>query len=136
MMPPSMTWRLNLTVGMVIPDDYPLGTYIVNGTAKDAAGNATPVTLKLIVTGDRVAPALTITGARDGSTPLAGTLAWRVHAAHFNVPANNHELHFAAGSISSEPLDGKSRPVPRPDRHGYPRPDRLLHGTHPGRLSS
>ena len=45
----------DLAVGMVIPDDYPLGTYIVNGSAKDIAGNATPVTLKLIVTGDRVA---------------------------------------------------------------------------------
>ncbi len=26
----------DLAVGMVIPDDYPLGTYIVNGSAKDA----------------------------------------------------------------------------------------------------
>ena len=56
----------DLAVGMVIPDDYPLGTYIVNGSAKDIAGNATPVTLKLIVTGDRIAPTLTITGATGG----------------------------------------------------------------------
>ena len=43
----------------------------------------------------------------DGTTPLAGTLTGGYTLPTLNVPANNHELHFAAGSNSSEPLDGK-----------------------------
>ncbi len=94
-------------VDMTVPDNFPLGTYTVQGMIKDLAGNETTVTLKLVVTGDRVAPVLTITGALDGTTPLAGTLVGGYTLPTLNVPANNHELHFAAGSISSEPLDGK-----------------------------
>jgi len=36
-------------VAMVVPDDFPEGTYTVQGLVKDAAGNETTVTLKLIV---------------------------------------------------------------------------------------
>ena len=36
-------------VDMTIPDNFPLGTYTVRGVIKDAAGNETTVTLKLIV---------------------------------------------------------------------------------------
>ena len=66
-------------VDMTVPDSFPLGTYTVQGVIKDVAGNETTVTLKLVVSGDRVAPILTITGALDGSysscrdTRLAGT---------------------------------------------------------------
>ncbi len=52
----------NKTIGMVIPDNYPPGTYVVSGTAKDAAGNETSITLKLIVLGDRMAPVITMLG--------------------------------------------------------------------------
>ena len=38
-------------VPMRVPDTFVLGTYTVTGTFADAAGNSSPVTLKLIVTG-------------------------------------------------------------------------------------
>jgi VCBS repeat-containing protein len=46
-------------VDMTVPDDFPLGTYVVRGVVADAAGNETTVTLILIVTGDRVEPTIT-----------------------------------------------------------------------------
>jgi len=36
-------------VDMTIPDDFPVGTYVVRGNVADVAGNETTVTLKLIV---------------------------------------------------------------------------------------
>ncbi len=41
---------------MIVPGNYPLGTYTVTGTIHDIAGNSTVVTFKLIVAGDRIAP--------------------------------------------------------------------------------
>ena len=38
-------------VAMTVPDNFPLGTYTVQGVIRDLAGNETTVTLKLIVTG-------------------------------------------------------------------------------------
>ncbi len=37
-------------VDMTVPDDFPLGTYTVQGQIQDLAGNPTTVTLKLVVT--------------------------------------------------------------------------------------
>ena len=51
---------------MTVPDDFPLGTYTVSGTVADAAGNTTVVTFKLIVSGDRVAPEIAVTGVAGG----------------------------------------------------------------------
>ena len=50
----------NHDIGMVIPDNYPLGTYKVKGTAKDAAGNPVDIVLILIVAGDRTEPVISI----------------------------------------------------------------------------
>ena len=41
---------------MIVPGNYPLGTYTVKGTIHDIAGNSTDVTFKLIVAGDRIPP--------------------------------------------------------------------------------
>jgi len=49
-------------VDMTIPDNYPLGTYTVEGKIRDLAGNETIVTYKLIVAGDRIAPVITLVG--------------------------------------------------------------------------
>jgi parallel beta-helix repeat protein len=49
-------------VDMVVPDDFPLGTYTVSGVITDLAGNETTVTFILIVDGDRVAPEITLNG--------------------------------------------------------------------------
>ncbi len=54
-------------VDMTVPDDFPLGTYVVRGQILDAAGNPTTVTLKLIITGDRVAPTV-VSGKAFGAT--------------------------------------------------------------------
>jgi cysteine-rich repeat protein len=51
---------LGMTADMDVPDDYPLGTYTVTGEIKDLADNTQTVTFKLIVTGDRVLPVITI----------------------------------------------------------------------------
>ena len=48
---------------MIVPGDYPLGTYTVKGTIHDIAGNATNVTYILIVAGDRIAPEIHLVGA-------------------------------------------------------------------------
>ena len=39
-----------IDVPMTIPDDYPLGTYTVEGVITDLAGNDTPVTLIIVIT--------------------------------------------------------------------------------------
>jgi hypothetical protein len=44
----------SVDVDMTVPDDFPVGTYTVQGVVKDGAGNETTVTLKLIVTRDEV----------------------------------------------------------------------------------
>jgi hypothetical protein len=53
-------YLLGVTDDMDVPDDYPLGTYTVTGGIKDLADNTQTVTFKLIVTGDRVLPVITI----------------------------------------------------------------------------
>ncbi|MFA6552197.1 MAG: Ig-like domain-containing protein [Candidatus Paceibacterota bacterium] len=45
---------------MAIPDNYPLGTYIVEGKIKDIAGNEKIVTLKLIIAGSATVPTATV----------------------------------------------------------------------------
>jgi nitrous oxidase accessory protein NosD len=49
-------------VDMTIPDNYPLGTYTVEGKIRDLAGNETTVTYILKVEGDRVPPVITLLG--------------------------------------------------------------------------
>ena len=95
----------NLTVGMIVPDDYPLGTYPVQGTARDAAGNGTPVSLSLIVTGDRTPPVLTIAGfTADGNPMAAGG------GGGYSLPTTNvgHSIMRSSSRRfpSSEPLVG------------------------------
>ena len=89
---------------MTIPDDFPLGTYTVEGKIKDEAGNETTVTLILVVTGDRVAPVLDITGATADGDPMAGDLATGFILETTNNPAINHLLQFAAGTAADETL--------------------------------
>jgi hypothetical protein len=48
-------------VDMTIPDDFPLGTYTVEGQIKDLAGNETTVTLKLIVITVQLAQTIDVT---------------------------------------------------------------------------
>jgi hypothetical protein len=57
-------------VAMTVPDDYPLGTYTVAGEIRDLIGNATAVTLTLIIAGDRTpyapaAPVVSISRSGD-----------------------------------------------------------------------
>ena len=90
---------------MAVPDDFPLGTYTVSGTVEDEAGNTTVVTFKLIVSGDRVAPEIAVTGVTDTvAGPLAGTVADGFTLPTTNVPSIDHELSLAAGSVTSEAL--------------------------------
>ena len=42
---------LSTDVDMTVPDDFPLGTYTVQGKIRDVAGNETTVTLILMVAG-------------------------------------------------------------------------------------
>ncbi len=65
---------LGTDVDMTIPDDFPLGTYVVRGNVADGSGNTTSVTLKLIVTGDRVAP-LVLSGVAKGVAPYTNITA-------------------------------------------------------------
>jgi len=60
-------------VDMTIPDNYPLGTYTVEGKIKDHAGNEATVTFKLIVDGDRVAPVITLLGITPAEICKGGT---------------------------------------------------------------
>ena len=39
-----------IDISMVIPDDFPTGTYVFQGMIRDLSGNENPVTLKLIIT--------------------------------------------------------------------------------------
>ena len=88
---------LSMDVAMTVPDDFPLGSYTVAGKIKDVAGNETTVTLKLIVTGDRIAPTLDIKGATADGTAMAGDLATGYILPTTNVPTIDHLIQFAAG---------------------------------------
>ncbi len=93
-----------LDVDMTVPDDFPLGTYTVSGKIEDLAGNETSVTLILVVSGDRIAPILTITGATSDSIAMAGTLTTGYILVTTNDPAKDHLVQFAAGTASNETL--------------------------------
>ena len=96
---------LSMDVAMTVPDDFPLGTYTVQGVIRDVAGNATTVTLKLIVAGDRVAPVLTITGATADGTAMDGNLTDGYVLPTTNVPIIDHLIQFAAGTHANETLE-------------------------------
>ena len=89
---------------MDIPDDYPLGTYVLEGVIKDLAGNEQTITYTLIISGDRVSPILTVFGFTNNGVHMpeapAGTYTLLTH----NVAANNHEIKFEAVSTSDELL--------------------------------
>ncbi len=57
----------SIDVDMTVPDDFPLGTYVVCGMVADEAGNETEVTLILIVEGDRVSPMIESGVAKSAS---------------------------------------------------------------------
>ncbi len=59
---------------MIVPDDFPLGTYTVHGTIKDLAGNSTDVTFKLIVAGSKNVPVGTVTYDHDLTIPTQGPI--------------------------------------------------------------
>ncbi len=88
-------------VPMTVPDDYPEGTYTVSGFVVDTAGNETEVTLILIV---KDPPELMITGATADGEPMAGDLVTGYILETTNIPTLDHEIQFAAGSVSSELL--------------------------------
>ncbi len=89
-------------VDMTVPDDFPLGTYVVRGMVADEAGNETEVTLILIVTGDRVSPIVTISSATADGVTMGGDLATGYVLITENDPAVNHLLQIVASS--DEPL--------------------------------
>ncbi len=89
---------------MTVPDDFPLGTYTVEGQIEDEVGNLTTVTLILVVTGDRVGPELTITGVIDDGDLMAGDLGTGYILETTNVPAIDHLIQFADGTDANEPL--------------------------------
>ena len=90
---------------MVVPDDYPLGTYTVTGIVKDLVENeSATITLKLIVAGDRVKPTLIIEGfTADGSTDMAGNLT-DGYTLNTNNTTADHTIQFKTGSVASEAL--------------------------------
>ncbi|MFY9152763.1 MAG: immunoglobulin-like domain-containing protein [Prolixibacteraceae bacterium] len=49
-------------VDLIVPDNFPLGTYTVTGTVHDLAENSIQVTYILNVTGDRIKPVITLIG--------------------------------------------------------------------------
>lgn len=67
---------------MTVPDDFPLGTYTVEGEIEDEAGNPTTVTLKLIVE-DLTQPTLESVTPLEGDFVVCpgGTFVWVVDAA-------------------------------------------------------
>jgi hypothetical protein len=92
-------------VAMTVPDDFPLGTYTVEGKIKDLAGNETTVTLKLIVAGDRTAPTLDITGATADGSAMGGDLATGYILNTTNNPAAaDHLIQFKSTTTASEAL--------------------------------
>jgi hypothetical protein len=91
-------------VDMTIPDDFPLGTYTVEGQIKDLAGNETTVTLILIVAGDRTAPVLTINGATADGVDMAGDLPTGYILESNNNPALDRLIQFKAGTAADETL--------------------------------
>ncbi|NLE57307.1 MAG: hypothetical protein GX616_03025, partial [Planctomycetes bacterium] len=94
----------SVDVAMTVPDDFPLGTYTVAGVIKDLAGNETAVTLKLVVSGDRVAPMLDITGATADGAAMDGDLATGFVLETLGNPLVDHLIQFAANTVASEPL--------------------------------
>lgn len=106
-------------IGMVIPDDYPQGTYTVKGTIQDSVENTAPVTFTLIVAGTcdinvnsnlafgNLNPAETssdqkITLTNDGTTAETSLMIsgndWSDSAGHtFEVG----QTHWALSQISS-----------------------------------
>jgi hypothetical protein len=93
---------------MDIPDNYPLGTYVVEGKIKDLAGNEQTVTYTLKVTGDRVSPVLTVAGFTDNDAIMPGTLVGGYTLLTHNVAANNHEIEFKTVSNSDELLKNEA----------------------------
>jgi predicted extracellular nuclease len=91
-------------VAMTIPDDYPVGTYTVEGVVRDTALNETTVTLKLIVRDSTLGPVVTITGATADGVPMAGDLATGFILETTGNPAGNHYLQFAADTTSDPAL--------------------------------
>jgi len=92
-------------VDMTVPDDFPVGTYTVQGTISDQAGNVSIVTLMLIVIEDSTPPQLTITGATADGLPMPGDLATGFILETSNVSTIDHSIQFAAGTVASEPLE-------------------------------
>ena len=94
----------NQNIGMVIPDNYPLGTYTINGTAKDAAGNETPITLKLIVAGDRIPPIINPVGFTASGVSMTGNLTDGFTLNTDNNPATTNLIQFDNTSAISKNL--------------------------------
>ena len=91
-------------VDMTVPDNFPEGTYTVEGLIRDLAGNETTVTLILKVELDRVAPILNDIGATVDGNPMGGNLATGFVLETNNDPAVDHSIQFATDTAASEPL--------------------------------
>jgi len=92
-------------VAMRVPDTFVLGTYTVAGTVADSSANTSTVTLKLIVTGDRVAPTFSAVGATSDHATITGSLA-----DGFKLPITNdanvtHSLAFVTPAFSESVED-------------------------------
>ncbi len=82
-------------VDMTVPDNFPPGTYTVQGAIADPAGNETTVTLILIVTVGASGPVLTVTGATADGEAMGGTLEAGYILPTTNDPALDHLIQFA-----------------------------------------
>jgi hypothetical protein len=102
---------LSMDVAMTVPDDYPLGTYTVQGVIRDVAGNATPVMLKLIVAGNRP-PVVSITLSQLSWQPVLG--------ATYNVYQSTTKPYCEPGDAEHVyPVLVPSYPVPADTSHNY-----------------
>ncbi len=82
---------------MTVPDDYPLGTFTVSGEVRDAAGNANPVTLILVVTNPNDPPVdLAISNSLVAENAVATTVVGTLSSIDPD-PGNNFAYSLVSG---------------------------------------
>ena len=100
---------LGSDVDMTVPDDFPLGTYTVEGKIRDLAGNESPVTLILVVEGDRP-PVVTITMSQLSWPPVPGATSYNVYQSTTKPYFENCELGDLAIVCSVNSVPGVLQP--------------------------
>jgi hypothetical protein len=78
---------------MIVPDNFPLGTYTVTGQIQDLAGNYTTVTFILKVVGNITITAVTNSKSYDGTTAALATPTINSGALHGSDTANFIETY-------------------------------------------